>query len=225
MRLEEDEHAALPRQVARGAQRRGHLGGMVGVVVDDAHAAGFPARLEPPPRAAELGERRQRVLPRHARELGARSAVAALRRLCSPGTASSAASGSELLPVDNLSLRQPREPVLEECLDLRPRTERRMVVEIEVRDHGDLGRERRDRTVRLVALDDEPPGARSSVAAELRDLAADRIRRVAAEALEHERDHRRRRRLAVRARTTIEGASPASSARNSARGIPSIRSA
>ena len=74
-----------------------------------------------------------------------------------------------------------------------------MVVELDVRDDRDVGGQLEHGPVRLVALDDEPAGAGAGVAAELRDLAADEERGVVAEGVEAVGDHRRRRRLPVRA--------------------------
>src|SRR5438132_3219057 len=73
------------------------------------------------------------------------------------------------------------------------------MIEVDVEDDRDLRPQRRDRSIRLVALHDEPAVAGTGVAAELRDLAADRERGIAPEPVEHERDHPARRRLAVRA--------------------------
>ena len=92
-----------------------------------------------------------------------------------------------------------REPVLEEGSDLGARAEGRVMVEVDVEEDRDLGPERGDRAVGLVAFDDEPARAGARVAAELRDLAADEEGRVETEPVETERDHSARRRLAVRA--------------------------
>ena len=105
--------------------------------------------------------------------------------------------GLELLGAHDL--RHVREPLLEERRHLGARAERRVVVEVDVQEDRDLGPERGDRAVGLVALDDEPARAGARVAAELRDLAADQERGIEAEPVEAERDHRARRRLAVRA--------------------------
>ena len=67
------------------------------------------------------------------------------------------------------------------------------------------GRSELQRPVRLVALGDEPALPRARVPAELRDLAADQEGRVEPEPVEHERDHRRGRRLAVCARDDDRG--------------------
>ena len=74
-----------------------------------------------------------------------------------------------------------------------------MVVELDVREHGDLGTQERDRAVGLVALDDEPALPHAGVAAELRHDAADDPRGIVSELAEDVRDHRGRRRLPVRA--------------------------
>ena len=74
-----------------------------------------------------------------------------------------------------------------------------MVVEVDVGDHRHPRAQRGDRAVRLVSLDDEPALPRAGVRAELRHLAADDPARVAAGLAEREGDHRRGRRLAVRA--------------------------
>ena len=105
--------------------------------------------------------------------------------------------GLELVSSDGF--RSGREPVGEERLDLGARGEFRVVVEIDVRDHRDLGAKGGDRAVRFVSFDDEPAAARSRVAAELRDLAADQEGRVVAEPVEAERDHGGGRRLPMRA--------------------------
>ena len=74
-----------------------------------------------------------------------------------------------------------------------------MVVEVDVREHGDRGSSRSiDRSASSPSVTSHPsPGAR--VAAELRHLGAEDEGRVAAELLQAVGDHRRRRRLPVRA--------------------------
>jgi hypothetical protein len=74
-----------------------------------------------------------------------------------------------------------------------------VVVEVDVRHDRNLRPQRRDRPVGLVALHDEPALACSSVAAQLRHVTADQKSGVIAEAFEAEGDHRRRRRLSMRA--------------------------
>ena len=70
-------------------------------------------------------------------------------------------------------------PPLELLLELAARAELTVVVEVDVRDDGDLGREAEHRAVGLVTLDDEPALPRARVAAELRNGRTDQPRRVA----------------------------------------------
>src|SRR4029079_16826467 len=101
-------------------------------------------------------------------------------------------------------------PVLEERLDLAARRERRVMVEVDVKQDRDLRPQGAHRSVRLVALDDEPAGAGPSVAAPspcetahpaaaagfppVRGHApAEEEGRVEAEPVEAEGDHRARR--------------------------------
>jgi hypothetical protein len=74
-----------------------------------------------------------------------------------------------------------------------------VVVEVDVEKHGDLRAQSADRAIRLVPLDDEPTGAGPCVTAELRHVSADEECGVEAEPVEAEGDHRRGRRLPVRA--------------------------
>ena len=74
-----------------------------------------------------------------------------------------------------------------------------MMVEVDVEEHRDLRPHRGDRTIGLVALDDEPALARARVSTQLWNVPADEERRIEPESVEAERDHRTRRRLAVRA--------------------------
>ena len=78
--------------------------------------------------------------------------------------------------------------------------ERRVMVEIDVEQHGDFRSQRADGAIRLVPFDHQPTGPRSGVAAELWHVAADQERRLQPEPVEAEGDHRARRRLPVRAR-------------------------
>jgi len=88
-----------------------------------------------------------------------------------------------------------RQPVRELCLELSGRRELRVMVELDVRHHRDLGGQREHRAVRLVALDDEVPAAEAGVRAELRHRRADQPRRVVPGLAQGERDHRGRRAL------------------------------
>ena len=69
---------------------------------------------------------------------------------------------------------------------------------VDVRDHGDRGRELQERTIALVRLDDDVlPASEARVAAERAEPAADDRSGIQPCAFEQERNHRRRRRLAV----------------------------
>ena len=170
---------------------------MVRVAVEHGDAARLALPLEPSARAAELDD--------HASASARGDAGELERRERGGGVAAVVLAGHSELELHRLELlgahdvRHLAQPLLEERLHLGARAERRVVVEVDVEEHGDLRPERGDRAVRLVALDDEPALARARVAAELRDLAADQERRVEPEPVEAERDHRARRRLAVRA--------------------------
>ena len=102
------------------------------------------------------------------------------------------------LPASN-DVRYAREPALEELAQLRLGRERRVMVELDVRDDCDLGLEQADRAIRLVAFDDEPAGASARIAAELGNDAADDPRGVLSQLAQDIRDHRGGRRLSVSA--------------------------
>ena len=149
-------------------------------------------RRPAPRKRASTGAASLRSTPASSR---AASAAAALRRLCSPGTASSTATGSSSQPRTTAGT----------CSSHRSKSSATSCSDAKVAWWSSstfvttaiCGRSCSIGPVRLVALDDEPPLPRAGVAAELRDLAADEPRRVEAELGEDERDHRRRRRLAV----------------------------
>jgi hypothetical protein len=73
-----------------------------------------------------------------------------------------------------------------------------MVVEVDIEDDRHTRPERLDRPIGLVTLDHERARAGTSVAAQLGHFTADQERGVASELPEDVRDHRGRRRLAVR---------------------------
>ena len=126
---------------------------MMGVVVDDRHAAGL-GDLEPPARAREPRERRPRPRPRlDARELerGERRCprspvVLAGQRRARPRTAARRGRRRSARAA----------PAVELASSSASERELGVVVELDVRDHGDHGREAEHRPVGLVALDDEP---------------------------------------------------------------------
>ena len=163
-----------------------------------------PARLRRSPTSSNL--RPTPVNPARARSASSRttpasssaaSAVAALRRLCSPGIASVDVRRLELPAAHRR--RRPRHPLVEVRGELGFGRVRGVVIELDVRHDGDLRLEEADRAVRLVALDDEPALPDARVAAELRDYPADDPGRIPAELAQDVRDHRGRRGLAVRA--------------------------
>ena len=94
-------------------------------------------------------------------------------------------------------VRDAGEPDLELALELGGRGELGVVVELEVRDDGDLRRERERRAVRLVGLDDQIAPAEAGVRAELRHRRADQPRGVAPGLAQRERDQRCGRPFAV----------------------------
>ena len=74
------------------------------------------------------------------------------------------------------------------------------MVELGVGQHRDLGPEREQRAVGLVGLDDDPLAAPpAGVDPGVAELAADHVRRIEPAAAQDVHDHRRGRRLAVRA--------------------------
>ena len=152
---------------------------------------------EPKIRLAEVDDHALCVRARHACELE--------RGECGRGIAAVVLARHRERELDRLEAlrahdeRHVLEPFLEERCHLGAGAERRMVIEVDVQQHGDVRARLGDRPVRLVTLDDEPARARAGVATQLRNLAADQERGIAAEALEAERDHPARRGLAVRA--------------------------
>src|SRR5256714_142206 len=155
-------------------------------------------RLQAAAGTADLDERRLGVLARYACELECRERGGGVAPVVLTRHGEVELDGLELPGAHDL--RHLAQPVLEERAELGPGRERRVVVEIDVEEHGDLRAQSCDRPVRLVSLDDEPAGARTRVAAELGHVAADEEGGIEAEPVEAEGDHRARRRLAVRAR-------------------------
>src|ERR1051325_10169342 len=123
----------------------------------------------------------------------AASAAAAFRRLWSPGTPSSNETGSRGSPRAEVRAaargRRRGEPAIEELANLVLRGVLGVVVELDIREDGDLRPQQLERPIRLVALRAEPAVPRAPGAAELGDLAADEERRILAEPVEAERDH------------------------------------
>ena len=204
MGLEDDEHAAA---AGRGPRRPR--------ASRPPPADGARSRRRPAPRAASPRSSKRRPAPANSGSTrsafsratpatsSAARAAAALRRLCSPGAASSNVDGLELVPPHDLAAHG--RATLEQLPHLGLRGEGRVVVELDVRQHCDPRPQQLERPVRLVALGDEPALPRARIPGELRDLAADQEGGIEPEPVEHERDHRRGRRLAVCARDDDRG--------------------
>jgi hypothetical protein len=195
VRLEEDAHRCAWISLPHCSEGAGHLGRMMAVVVHHRQAA-HVVHLEP---AAGTGEARE-----HGRSLGAFDARRLERGERGAGVQPvELARQSELAAVgrrvtdDRARLRQ---PALERALELAERPVLGVVVELDVRHHGDRSGQREDGAVGLVALDDEEPVAEARVRAELWDGGADQPRRVAPGLPEDEGDHARGRPLSVGAR-------------------------
>ena len=168
---------------------------MVGVVVDDRDAVPLADELKAAAGAAEAREHRLRVGAGDPRQLERGERRRGIAAVVLAGHRELERHGLELPPSDDL--RHLCQPVVEHGRDLGLGAEGRVVVELDVRDDADLGTQPLDRSVGLVALDDEPALPRTGVAAELADLAADEPRGIEAELGEDEGDHPGRRRLAM----------------------------
>ena len=197
MRLEQDEQAAA-LSVPQRVQCRGDLGRMMGVVVVDGDASCIAAVLEPPRCATELREHAGGFLTAHTSELECRERGRRVAPVVVTGDRQWPLVRGELLSAHHR--RDVREPAVEELRDLRARTERRVMVQVDVRHDGDAWPQLGDRPVRFVSLHDEPSLPGPGVPAELWDVRADQPGRVPAEPLETEGDHAARRRLAMCAR-------------------------
>src|SRR3954449_8729098 len=195
MRLEEHEDTTLR---ARSRQRRSYLGRMVRVVVEDFHAGGRSPMLESAPGAGELREYGRDLLARDTRELECGNRGGGVLPVVGTCERQRSVVRLELLPAHDF--RDLREPLRKKLLHLGLRRERRVVVEVDVREAGGSRAQRRDRPVGLVAFDDEPAGAGPGIAAELWNVRADQPRGIPTEPRETEGDHPRGRRLTVRPR-------------------------
>ncbi len=87
MRLEEDAQPAAGIPLARRGDRRGDLGRMVAVVVDDRQAVEL-VHLEPPTRACEARDHSGRFVAGDTGELESRERAASVATVSSPGRAS-----------------------------------------------------------------------------------------------------------------------------------------
>ena len=230
VRLEDRDHPPR-RQRAGGVDGGGHLGRVMGVVVDRRarRCSWSPRRLEAPPGAGEVGQRRggrrgvgagQRARPPARRRRcarcgrpgrpGARRARATRSVEPPPSSAGRgdveghvrrvAAQGEHVGAVPQDGLRRAGQQRAEDLAHLGQRAVGRVVVELDVRHHRDVDVQREHRAVRLVGLDHEPL-ARAPVGVEpgRRQRPADQVGGLEAAAQQHVRGHRRRRGLAVRA--------------------------
>ena len=178
-------------------ERRPKLGRVVAVVVDHRDAVALADELEASIGAREPRESRCRLLPVHAdtdERLERRGRVAPV---VLAGNGEHEVDGLELPPPHDL--RDVREPCLDRRLELGCGPVRRVMVELDVRHDRDPRPQRERGAVGLVALDDEPARPRAGVAAELRDDPSHDPGRVVSGLAQRVRDHRGRRRLAVRA--------------------------
>ena len=180
-------------------ERRRDLRRVVGVVVEHANAAALADELEPPAHAGEPDDRalgigaRRRPRARAPRAPRPRSGGCA--RPARRARASTARAPSRARRAGRAV-----EPVVEERARARPptRTSRGGRARCSSRRRSPGRRSAIERSDSSPSTTSQPV-ARARVAAELRDDAADDPGRVAAELAQDERDHRRRRRLAVRA--------------------------
>ena len=144
---------------------------MVRVAVQHGYSGGLALRLEPPPGAAELDDRRLGLGSRDTGELERREGCSRVASVVLSGHTKLELHGLELLRAHDL--RHLAQPVLEERLHLGAGAKRRVVVEVDVEQDGDLRSQRADGSIRLVPFDHQPTGPRSGVAAELWHVAAD----------------------------------------------------
>src|SRR5439155_3025560 len=149
---------------------------MVRVAVEDGDAPDLALRLQTTAGSAKVDDRRLGLCPRDAGELEGRQRRGRVAPVVLAGHGQVELDRRELLRADDV--RYLAQPVLEERLDLGAGAEGRVVVKVHVEERGDLRPQGGDGAIRLVALDDEPAGARPGVAAELRHLPADQERRL-----------------------------------------------
>ena len=170
---------------------------MVAVVVVEPDAVHLRGEVEAAVRAGELGEHALRVGARDVHRLEGGERARGVQAVVLARHGQLEVHGLEISTPDHGL--DPARPGLEGVRELGVRAEGRVVVELDVRHDRDRRGKCEDASVRLVSLDDEPAAPGPGVAAELRDLTADEERRVAAEPVEDEGDHRGGRRLAMRA--------------------------
>src|SRR5438105_3781568 len=140
VRLEEDQDATA---VAERRDRRRDLRGMVGIVVDDLDTARLTATLESAAGAAKVRESSFRILAVDARELERSQRRGRIAAIVVAVNRELSRKGVQLLAA-HARLRGRKEGV-EQTLDLTLRSEGRVVVEVDVRQHGDLRFQRFER--------------------------------------------------------------------------------
>ncbi len=185
---------ASARAVGEGG---GDLRGMVSVVVVEPHATRFPTKIEPAARPGEVPESADSVRLRDPRELQGCKRTRRIPAIVLAWDSEANVSRLEVGAPHDRRFDTLGDPAAKALLELGQRGERRVVVELDVRDDGDLGLEREGRPIGLIPFDDEPSLARACVPAELRYLGSDQVSRLLAELLEAEGDHGRGRRLPV----------------------------
>src|SRR5438132_13999869 len=112
---------------------------MVSVVADHGYPGRFAVPLETVPGAPVAGKNRQSLIRRHAGQLERGERSRRVSPVVLAGNTQLGFDRLELLAAHDLVAA--REPALEQLLHLGPGGERRMVVEVDVGEDGDRGRE------------------------------------------------------------------------------------
>ena len=231
MGLEDGDQAPRP-ELAQRRERRRDLGRVVGVVVvDRRRRSRCPLQLEAAqhPRETTAGAARRARRASKPASSSAASAARALSRLWRPGTAQLERAGPGASASKRHATRwpagerrrgspsagsaRPRAPAAQKRREgleqLGARAPARVVVELDVGDHRDLGAQAQEAGVALVGLGDDPlalPPAGVGGGAALagaRQLAAEEEGRVGADGAQRVDEHPRGRRLAVGAGDAI----------------------
>src|SRR5258706_7783956 len=142
---------------------------MMRVAVEDNDAAGLALALEASRDAGEVDDDAFDIGARYARELERGDRGCSVSTVVLTYDCELELHRLELLRTDDV--RHVRKPGLEEISHLGARAERRVMIEVDIQQHRDVGAKRSDGSVRLVAFDDEQAGTGASVAPELGDLA------------------------------------------------------
>ena len=142
MGLKEDDHAAFARRGAGRRKRRRNLRRMMRVIVDDPDPALLADRLEPATGASKVRERRRGGLRIDTRggERGERAGGVRAIVLAEHSQIEITGRVDLVAENDNRIVGQRAEPSCVQLLHLGLRRERRVVVELDVRDDRDAGR-------------------------------------------------------------------------------------